>query len=109
MKLAIHALLVTFLGIPTIGQAQTPDLLLYGGKDHKILPGCLNCSQFEADSICNQFGRFGSEFQIDSIWNMFGTYGSKFNSNSPWNQFSIPEEASLSLSTLHPRRWQCLR
>jgi hypothetical protein len=88
MKLAVHALLVAAFIMPTIGRAQTPALLLYGGADHQTFLGCVNCSQFGADSICNQFGRFGSEFQSDSIWNMFGTYGSKFNSSSPWNQFS---------------------
>jgi hypothetical protein len=50
--------------------------------------GVLIVRKFETDSICNQFGQFGSEFQSDSIWNMYGTYGSKFNSDSPWNQFS---------------------
>ena len=88
MKLAVPALLLVALSTITTGRAQTPALLLYGGSDHETFLGCVNCSQFEADSICNQFGRFGSEFQSDGIWNMFGTYGSKFNTSSPWNQFS---------------------
>jgi len=50
--------------------------------------GCLNCNQFSAESICNQFGTYGSPYQSKSIWNQFGTYGSEFNTYSPWNQFS---------------------
>jgi hypothetical protein len=88
MKLAVRALLFVAFSATTLGRAQTPALLLYGGDDHQTFLGCVNCSKFEADSICNQFGRFGSEFQGESIWNMFGTYGSKFNAKSPWNQFS---------------------
>ncbi len=88
MKLAVRALLFVALSTITTGRAQTPALLLYGGDDHQTFLGCANCSKFEGDSICNQFGQFGSEFQSDSIWNMFGTYGSKFNSSSPWNEFA---------------------
>src|ERR1700722_10368697 len=88
MKPAVRALLFVAFTTITSGRAQTPALLLYGGDDHETFLGCVNCSQFEGSSICNQFGQFGSEFQSSSIWNMFGTYGSKFNSKSPWNQFS---------------------
>jgi hypothetical protein len=88
MKLTVRVLLFVAFSTITSGRSQTPALLLYGGDDHQTFLGCANCSKFEGDSICNQFGRFGSEFQGDSIWNMFGTYGSKFNASSPWNQFS---------------------
>jgi hypothetical protein len=66
MKLAAYALLVMTVSIPTVGRAQTPALLLYGGGDHQTFLGCVNCSQFVADSICNQFGQFGSEFQTST-------------------------------------------
>jgi hypothetical protein len=62
-------------------------LLLFGGEDHKVFLGCLNCSATDRDSVCNKFGA-GSTFQADSIWNKFGTFGSKFSSDSPWNKFS---------------------
>ncbi|WP_338821497.1 hypothetical protein WDM22_22605 [Bradyrhizobium septentrionale] len=67
---------------------QTPELLLYGGSDHKTFLGCLNCSSFSSESACNEFGQVGSQFASDSIWNQFGHFGSKFSSDSPWNQFS---------------------
>jgi hypothetical protein len=67
--------------------AETP-LLLFGGRDHKVFLGCLNCGHFEAGSVCNSFGEHGSQFSGESIWNPFGDYGSQFNSYSPWNQFA---------------------
>jgi hypothetical protein len=67
---------------------QTPQLLLFGGEDHHIFLGCLNCPQSDSRSICDQFGEYGSESNGDSIWSQFGNFGSSFASDSPWNQFS---------------------
>jgi hypothetical protein len=61
--------------------------LLFGGRDHTVYLGCLNCSKYDSDSIWNRFGNYGSRFSDTSIWNRFGTYGSKFNDESPWNTF----------------------
>jgi PKD domain len=66
----------------------TVSLYLYSGEPSPVYLGCLNCNQFQADSVCNKFGTYGSQFQSNSIWNQFGTYGSQFSSYSPWNQFS---------------------
>lgn len=63
-------------------------LHLYGGDNHKKYLGCINCSEFDSNSICNEFGSYGSEFNSDSIWNEFSTFGSEFSSSSPWNEFS---------------------
>jgi hypothetical protein len=63
-------------------------LLLFGGEDHRIFLGCLNCGSFNATSVCNAFGEFGSVFQVNSIWNPFGPFGSPFQATSPWNMFS---------------------
>ena len=46
------------------------------------------CNNFSLDSVCNEFGTYGSEFNANSIWNEFGTFGSIFSSSSPWNQFA---------------------
>jgi len=67
---------------------QTPQLLLYGGDDHKIFLGCLNCTQSDSRSICDQFGEYGSQFNGGSIWSQFGSFGSQFASDIPWNPFS---------------------
>jgi hypothetical protein len=69
-------------------RGQTAALLLFGGDDHKTFLGCLNCSQFDSGSICNEFGTQGSDFSSESIWNDFGEFGSNFSTKSPWNEFS---------------------
>ncbi len=66
---------------------QTP-LLLFGDNPHKTFLGCLNCSKFDSQSVCNKFGQLGSLFTSDSIWNASGRFGSKSSSDSPWNVFS---------------------
>jgi hypothetical protein len=67
---------------------QTPQLLLFGGEGQKVFLGCLNCSQSDRSSICDQFGEYGSQSNGGSIWSQFGNFGSPFSDDSPWNQFS---------------------
>ena len=52
------------------------------------LPFQINCSQYSSESICNQYGDYGSEYSSVSIWNEYGNYGSEFGSESPWNEYS---------------------
>jgi hypothetical protein len=63
-------------------------LYLYSSESTSVYLGCLTCSTFHVESVCNRFGTYGSQFQTRSIWNQFGTYGSQFQIYSPWNQFS---------------------
>ena len=74
-------------GAPRSG-AQTKALLLFGGVDHKIFLGCLNCSSLDNSSVCNQLGKFGSSLESNSIWNSLGTFGSSLSEYSPWNSLS---------------------
>ena len=89
-KLAIIGVLL--LGSQfVIARGSSPDepaLLLFGKEDHKTLLGCLNCSRFEQESVCNRFGDYGSRFNANSIWNPFGEFGSRFSNYSPWNRFA---------------------
>ena len=66
--------------------AQT--LHLYGGKNHDVYLGCLTCSNYDASSIWNSYGTYGSKYNSDSIWNNYGTYGNKYNSECPWNTYA---------------------
>lgn len=63
-------------------------LHLYGGDNHDVYLGCLNCSNYDSDSIWNEYGTYGSSYNSKSIWNAYGTYGSEYNSYSPWNSYS---------------------
>lgn len=88
-RIAIAHILVALALATTAAQAQTPELLLFGGEDCKIFLGCLNCSRFDPDSVCNRSGDYGSCFKSKCIWNRFGDYGSPFGSYSPWNRFAF--------------------
>lgn len=63
-------------------------LHLYGGDNNKQYLGCLNCNNYDSDSIWNEYGNYGSSYNSNSIWNEYGTYGSEYNSYSPWNEYS---------------------
>lgn len=71
-----------------LAQQELPALLLFGGANHKVFLGCLNCGRFDAGSVCNRFGDYGNRFNSDSIWNRFGDYGSRFSMFSPWNKYA---------------------
>lgn len=63
-------------------------LHIYGGKNHDVYLGCINCSEYDTDSIWNEYGKYGSSYNSDCIWNEYGTYGNEYNSYSPWNSYS---------------------
>ena len=72
----------------TVISLITGDDHLWGGASLSIYLGCLTCSSFDSDSVCNQYGTYGSTYSSSSIWNEYGTYGSPYNSYSPWNAYS---------------------
>jgi hypothetical protein len=94
--------------------AQTPTFRLFGGPKRDVYLGCLNCDAFAADSVCNEFGKYGNESSPDSIWNASSPFGSDFSPVSPWNQFATRAPAIvdatggfygyLSRNESHPRR-----
>lgn len=65
----------------------TSGLLLFGGHDHNVFLGCLNCSKYDSDSVWNIYGDYGSIYSDTSIWNRYGTFGSKYSDESPWNSY----------------------
>ncbi|PXW16327.1 MULTISPECIES: hypothetical protein [Chryseobacterium] len=69
-----------------IFHAQT--LHLYGGADHDQYLGCLNCDNFDKNSIWNKFSDYGNTFGSKSIWNTYGNYGSTYGAYSPWNAYA---------------------
>jgi hypothetical protein len=111
---AVILVLLLSVAFPTITQAQTTALLLFGGEAHRDFLGCLNCSEFTSASVCNEFGTYGSEFSSSSIWNEFSAFGSEFSNLSPWNEFSgtapviVDNKGKfygyLSVNEFHPQR-----
>lgn len=67
------------------GQKQ---LHIYGGKDHDVYLGCLNCDNYNTNSIWNAYGTYGSSYNSKSIWNSYGSYGGEYSSASPFNSYA---------------------
>ena len=61
---------------------------LYGGKDHDIYLGCLNCNKTDESSVWNQYGSYGSKYSNTCIWNKYSLYGGEYSDNSPFNQYA---------------------
>lgn len=70
----------------------TSEVHLYGGPNRSIYLGCYNCSQYDSDSICNEYGGHGNSYSSTSVWNKYGTFGSQYGLSSPWNEYSISAE-----------------
>lgn len=68
--------------------SSSPQLLIFGGHSRKVFLGCLNCSQFHAKSVHNEFGTYGNEFSQQSILNGFSEYGSSFSNYSACNDLA---------------------
>lgn len=87
MKTLLSSIFIAMAGFSAPAAAQNTALLLFDGSTGTQFAGCLNCNQFDAGAVCNQFGDYGSQFSDTSIWNQFGKFGSAFEENSPWSRF----------------------
>lgn len=72
-------------GSLTAGGAK---LMIFGGRNHDVYLGCLNCSEYATDSVFNKYGTYGSEYSSTSIYNSYGQYGSPYSSMSPCNPYA---------------------
>src|SRR5687767_7952544 len=84
MKILI---ILTFL-LPAISSFGQKALHIYGGENHDIYLGCLNCNDIDSNSIWNTIGKYGSNISSTSIWNDISKYGSDISSYSPWNDMA---------------------
>lgn len=82
-------LAVVLLGMvaSTSANAQNVALLLFDGETGKDFAGCLNCNKYDATSICNRYGDYGSRYSDKSIWNRYGDFGSRYSNKSPWSRY----------------------
>ena len=80
--------ILTFLFCLFSLSVLSQELHLYGGNGHDEYLGCLTCSEFDSDSVWNEYGKYGNSFNSNSIWNEYGKYGNEYNTNSPWNEYS---------------------
>lgn len=56
-------------------------------SDGKFL-GVISKDKYDAKSLANRYGDFGSKYNTDSILNKYGDYGSKYSDKSPFNEYS---------------------
>ena len=82
-KLAPFALLAML--VSTIVQAEPPHLR--DRQTGKYL-GNLSSNPYDANSVSNPYGRYGSEYSADSINNPYGKYGSQYSNDSPNNPYA---------------------
>mgnify|MGYP000079212249 CR=1 FL=1 len=84
-KITIALLAVVSSTYPA--NAQNVALLLFDGETGKNFVGCLNCGKYDASSICNRYGDYGSRYSDKSIWNRYGDFGSRYSGKSPWSRY----------------------
>lgn len=68
----IVCLIASFLFVTHYALAQV--LYIYGGKDHDVYLGKLNASEYDSESIWNEYGTYGSEYSSCSPFNAYATY-----------------------------------
>jgi hypothetical protein len=85
-RIGIAAALAIAASIPAIAQTA-PELLLFGGEDHKTFLGCLNCNQMSPSSVWNDYSQYGFKNQF-AIWNPFGPYKNPYGSESACNDLA---------------------
>lgn len=76
------------LASTTGAHAQTAKLMIFGGPEHGVYLGCLNCSQYDPDSVYNEHGSYGSSYSLNSIFNAYGEYGSRYSNESACNPYA---------------------
>jgi len=80
MKRVIVGLVASIAALlPSVALAQVTVM----GHDSSFL-GVVDSNAYSNESICNQFGTYGSEFG-ETIFNKFGTYGGEFSPNGAYN------------------------
>lgn len=57
------------------------------GQDGVYL-GVVSSDQYAAESICNQYGQFGSPYAAKSVWNKYAQYGGTHASNGAYNSMA---------------------
>jgi hypothetical protein len=53
-----------------------------------VYVGLISSNKFASESVCNEFGTYGSKFSLKSVRNEFSNYGSRFSSYGAYNEFT---------------------
>ncbi|MDP3497936.1 MAG: hypothetical protein Q8R84_09810 [Candidatus Nitrotoga sp.] len=81
-KITLVSLVFSLLTVSAVQAAPE----IYDPATGKYL-GNLNSNQYDANSVSNPYGQYGSKYSPDSINNPYGQYGSKYSPDSPSNPY----------------------
>ena len=84
--LLIAALLPSTVGAQDMCSALNGAVIIAQDSENTILGKI--ASEFDKDSIFNEYGTYGSEYSSRSIWNEYSKFGNEYNSYSPFNEYS---------------------
>ncbi|MEI6864862.1 hypothetical protein [Flavicella sp.] len=82
-------LFTLLLGLVFTTSVSSQSLLIYGGNNHDVFLGCLNCDKYKSSSIWNEYGDNGSKYNSNCIWNEHGNYSGIYSDNSPFNKYAL--------------------
>lgn len=85
-RLIVAALALSSAAVPR--SAIATELLVFGGPNHRTFLGCISCSEYDSDSILNEYGPHGSRYSSESIHNHYSEYGSPYSSYSACSRYA---------------------
>ena len=62
-------------------------LLLFGGAEHNIFLGCLNCGEYDESSVWNKYSQYGFG-NTYAIWNRYGEHLNPYSATSVCNSYA---------------------
>jgi len=71
----------------TPSNPQVLGAVIVAGDDTFL--GLISRDRNDAESIANEWGRFGSPYSPHSIWNPEGRWGGAYGPQSPWNPYAV--------------------
>lgn len=86
--LKILTLYLTIFLIVFVSKSNGQSILIYGGDNHDVFLGCLNCDKYNQSSIWNSYGEYGSRYSSKSLWNTYGEFGGRYSDYSPFNKYA---------------------
>jgi hypothetical protein len=70
----------------TLGSAQSQEIIIMGGRSQDQFLGCISCSEYDSNSVFNQYGTHGWSNKYGT-WNRYGEHAGRYGSNSACNQY----------------------
>jgi hypothetical protein len=114
MRVTITTAIFVVLVLVSNASGDCEKFMLFGGDNHDVYLGCINCSEYARDNLYNSSTRYGRRTSRQSIWNVVGSYGSTVSRYSPWNVLAseppvIVDDCGnfygrFTVNTSHPQR-----